>query len=208
MASCDINKKILKFENLLEQYYKVEQEMQDLIDEYNKSCNTLIYKELWKPIEGYDDHYISSYGRVKNVKTDRILAPRAHSAGYLSVGLYKNRKVRNLYIHRLVAQAFLLNPENRSSVDHADGEPKNNNMLNLRWASHTENMQNKTMYKNNVCGFKGIHKHGRRYRAQIMNKGKRTHIGVFTTKEEASEAYEAKAKELFGEFYKAPITIA
>ena len=203
MASWDNNKKILKFENLLEQYYKVEKEMEDLIEEYNNSCNKFIYKEMWRGIDGYDNYMVSSYGRVKNIKTGRILQP-CDNRGYSRLLLYKDKQPINMIIHRLVAQAFLLNPGERSLVDHVDGDCKNNNMTNLRWASHTENMQNRKINKNNTANFKGVsfHKRQQKYIARIGNKCKLLHIGTFETAIEASKAYEVKAKELFGKFYK------
>ena len=161
---------------------------------------------MWKGIEGYDNYMVSSYGRVKNIKTGRILKPLNHSGGYLTVVLYANEKINTLYIHRLVSHAFLLNPLNRRCVDHRDHDKHNNNILNLRYASDIENGRNRGMHKNNTTNFKGIHRHGKKYRAQITNGGKKIHIGLYETKEEASEAYEARAKELFGEFYKPPIS--
>lgn len=64
-------------------------------------------KETWKPITGYVGLYeVSSEGRVRNVKTGKILKPINNGLGYLFVSLYKNRTEKKHYLHRLVAQAY------------------------------------------------------------------------------------------------------
>lgn len=71
-------------------------------------------EEIWKNIKGYEDIYqVSNLGRVKRVETDRVLQPYRNKGGYLLVYLYKNGKRKNHRIHRLVAQAFIPNPENK-----------------------------------------------------------------------------------------------
>ena len=207
MASWDNNKKILKFENLLEQYYKVEQEMEDLIEEYNNSCNKLIYKELWKGIEGHPNHVVSTYGRVKNIKTGHILKPQTQNKGYLVVNFRINGKMKHKLLHRIVAHAFILNPHVKPFVDHIDNCRTNNNIENLRYSSCSENGRNRTKTKTNN-GFKGSYWIDKmnKYRAQIKIDGKTVYLGMYETAEEASKVYEAKAKEVFKEFYKPPIT--
>jgi hypothetical protein len=205
-SSEETNKKIETFESLLSQYYEIEKEMNVLIGEYNNSRNKLIYKEMWKGIEGYDNFIVSSWGRVYNVKRG-VYIKQSSVGNYLHVALSNNGKITSFLVHRLIGQAFLLNPENRSSIDHIDGDCKNNNMINLRWSTHKENMQNRKIPKNSTTNFKGVsyYKPYKHYRAQIGNNGKTLHLGYFKTIEEASKVYEAKAKELFGEFYKSPI---
>ena len=203
MASGDNNKKILKFENLLEQYYKVEKEMEDLIEEYNNSCNKFIYKEIWKKIDGFPNFLISSWGRVYNVKREVFITQTFRR--YYNVALSNNGKIKHARVHRLLANAFLLNPDNKIYVDHVDGNPKNNNMINLRWTTHKENMQNRKIHKNNTTNFKGVYlcKCTNRYRARIRHNDKPMCLGRYDTPELASKAYNDKAKILHGEFYRA-----
>ena len=106
-------------------------------------------------------------------------------------------------IHRLVALAFLENPDNKPKVDHIDENKANNNVKNLRWATVQENQSNQGKYKNNTSGFKGVsfNKPLNKYSAQIHINYKKQHLGYYETAEEASRVYDAKAKELHKEFY-------
>lgn len=103
-------------------------------------------KEIWKDIKGYEGLYqISNFGNVKTFKRqgtdERILKSKEDGCGYLRVRLLKNYKYRIKYISRLVAIYFLDNPENKSEVNHIDGNKQNNNILNLEWVTHKENIQ-------------------------------------------------------------------
>ena len=99
--------------------------------------------EEWKPciIDGIETHYcVSSYGRVKNMKSGKILKPRPHTSGYLQVSLYYNDKEYRYYIHRLVLQTY--NPIKNSDkfqVNHINGNKKYNYVGNLEWCNNSEN---------------------------------------------------------------------
>jgi hypothetical protein len=98
--------------------------------------------ELWKEIEGFEDLYeISNHGNVKrkNKNVNRKLAP--HTEGYNRIDLWKDGEVKYYHVHRLVAFAFIPNPENKPFVNHKDGNKKNNLVDNLEWCTHLENMQ-------------------------------------------------------------------
>ncbi|WP_449020852.1 NUMOD4 domain-containing protein [Prevotella jejuni] len=98
-------------------------------------------KETWKPITDYVGLYeVSSEGRVRNVKTGKILKPKNNRQGYLFVGLYKNGAVKNRYIHRLVAQAFIPNnDQSKTLINHKDENPRNNSVANLEWCTYKYN---------------------------------------------------------------------
>ena len=98
--------------------------------------------EEWKNIKDFEDKYeVSDLGNVRNKKTKRILKPSVHRCGYLWVNLYKYGKRKNLYIHRLVADAFIQNPEMFTDIDHVDCDKTNNKKENLEWVSHKENVK-------------------------------------------------------------------
>ena len=154
-------------------------------------------EEEYRKIEGYENYSISNFGNVKNNQTGKMLKP-SNVKGYLSVKL--NNK-SNL-IHRLIANAFIPNPDNKPFIDHIDNNRANNNINNLRWATPSENNYNQKLGKRNKSGFKGVHqiKETGFYRAQIQVNGNIISIGIYTTIEKAIEARVKKATELFGEF--------
>lgn len=101
--------------------------------------------ETWRDIAGYEGIYqVSNHGRVKTRK--KIKTPQKNNRGYMTIMLYKNDGGRHFLIHRLVAQAFIPNPENKATVNHKDGVRSNNKLDNLEWATYNEN--NLHMYKN------------------------------------------------------------
>ena len=95
----------------------------------------------WKEIQGYNGRYfISSNGQIKN-KYGKILKPWIRN-GYYTIGLMINKKRTNYYVHRLVAEYFLSNPDQqRDFVNHLDGDKLNNNVSNLEWCTRQENAQ-------------------------------------------------------------------
>lgn len=102
--------------------------------------------EIWKDIEGYEgDYQVSNLGRVKSYKFKKeevaILKPHKSKREYFVVYLNKKCKRKACKIHRLVAQAFIPNPSNKELVNHIDGDKLNNNVSNLEWSTHGENVR-------------------------------------------------------------------
>lgn len=102
--------------------------------------------EKWKDIDGYEGLYkISNFGRVLSAprqgsyRTPRCLTIKLDTHGYQIVDLFKNGKGSRKKVHRLVAQAFIPNPYDKKTVNHKDGNPKNNHVDNLEWATQREN---------------------------------------------------------------------
>lgn len=102
-------------------------------------------KEIWKDIKGYEGLYqVSNIGRIKSFKrNESIMQPNDNGKGYLQVGLTKNGKRSYFKIHRLVAEVFIPNPDNKPEVNHIDGNKKNNTVENLEWCTTKENCQHR-----------------------------------------------------------------
>lgn len=110
--------------------------------------------EVWKPVKGFEESYeVSSLGNIRSL--DRIVSRRPTSRfvrgqpisqllmpnGYKTALLRLNGKQYRLYVHRLVAEAFLDNPDNLREVNHKDENKSNNTLANLEWCSHSYNMK-------------------------------------------------------------------
>jgi hypothetical protein len=104
---------------------------------------------MWKQINGYENYEVSEEGQVRNIKTGKILKAFERQ-GYMRVKLTKDKKGYTASVHRLIAEAFISNPENKPFIDHIDRNRNNNNILNLRWATSCENAQNQTQVDNAV----------------------------------------------------------
>ena len=111
--------------------------------------------EIWKDIENYKGFYqVSNLGRVKSVERDKflpngtfhshlkekILVPGLNNKGYSYVNLFKNGKRKSMLVHRLVALAFIENPENKPMINHKDENPQNNCVNNLEWCTASYNV--------------------------------------------------------------------
>ena len=98
--------------------------------------------EIWKDVPGYIGLYkVSNYGRLKSVKKQLVLKTCGSGNRYKTVSLCKGMR-KTFRLHRLVAAAFIPNPDNKPCVDHIDGDKSNNRADNLRWVTTKENCNN------------------------------------------------------------------
>ena len=103
-------------------------------------------KEVWKDVVGYEGLYeVSNLGcfrKISNNGEKVSLKSTKNSCGYYTIRLRKNKKAKQYRISRLIAEAFIPNPENKPYVDHIDTNKENNRADNLRWVSPSENSNN------------------------------------------------------------------
>ena len=164
----------------------------ELIDEVIES----VVEERWLPIVGYEGYEVSDLGRVKSLvkrtrKGELILSPSPAKDGYLRVHLRNNNSCK-IMVHRLVLQAFL--PIEEKEVDHINQIKTDNRLINLRWATSSENKRNKNKQKGCYSSiYKGVcwHKKSKKWRASCKNNSKNKTIGRFDTEIEAAKAYNA-----------------
>lgn len=130
-------------------------------------------KEIWKPIKNYEGLYeVSNCGNVKSlskkvkvgiknnefaIRKERILKQALHRCGYKRVTLSNNKNDKNYYVHRLVAEAFIENPNNYKYVNHKDENKQNNNVNNLEWCSFEYNINYGTRTKRASKNMRGKH---------------------------------------------------
>ncbi len=167
-------------------------------------------EEIWKDIEGYKGLYqVSNLGRVKSIARleynkngrplpikERFLRPRSNGVGYVMVTLCKNKVQERRLIHRLVAFAFLDNPNGKKMVNHINGMPLDNTLTNLEWVTMRENvshglLKNGSRKKSSIypgVHFNKVNTH-KVWKAMIYNNGKHIYVGNFYTEEDAYKAY-------------------
>lgn len=110
-------------------------------------------KECWVPIKGFEFLYeISSFGKVRSLTTGKLIKSFTSKGtrGYVNVYLYNghNKKVTKK-LHRLLAEAFIINPDNKQEVNHIDSNRSNNSLDNLEWVTPKENVRHS--WDNNRC---------------------------------------------------------
>ena len=96
----------------------------------------------WISVNTNGRYAVNRAGEVKTLETNKKLKPSFNKAGYLVVSLYdgQTHKRRTVRVHRLVAEAFITNPDGKEDVNHIDGNKANNTVGNLEWATRSENM--------------------------------------------------------------------
>ena len=109
----------------------------------------------FKTIRGFENYLIGDNGEVYNKKHQRLKRPTSNHSGkgYLYVDLYHKGERQRCYIHRLVAEHFIDNPQKKTCVNHIDGNPKNNKKNNLEWCTHSENVEHAAKSLKNMVAY-------------------------------------------------------
>lgn len=108
-------------------------------------------KEEWKDIRGLEGYQVSSLGRVRYKDTGEIRHIPYNSRGYAVMGFRTESGRKCFYVHRLVANAFVPNPDNKPDVDHLNTIKSDNRAINLRWVTRKENQNNPITHKKMVA---------------------------------------------------------
>jgi len=135
--------------------------------------------EIWKYISGTKKQYkISSLGNILSFKYDkkkgRTIKTRVGKTGYIVVSLYVNSKVYTFKVHRLLAIAFIPNPEGKCCVNHKDGIKLNISLDNLEWSTYSENNQHAYdtgLKVGALTGITGANHHGSKPINKLNKKG-------------------------------------
>lgn len=134
-----VNDNLKKLDNLESDKKFFNKNINQLLIQFNR----LVYLEspvVWKNVPGFTKYEASTDGRIRNVRTKKILTS-CIICGYYSVYLYRNKKRYTCRINRLVAATFIPNYDNFPIVDHIDNNKLNNHVTNLRWVTKRKNMQ-------------------------------------------------------------------
>lgn len=108
-------------------------------------------KEIWKDVKDYEGLYqVSNLGRVYTFKRNKLMTPVKCRKGYLRIKLRVNNCAKSVAVHRLVAQAFIPNPENKPQVNHIDEDKTNNVVSNLEWVTNKENCNHGTKIQRGI----------------------------------------------------------
>mgnify|MGYP002409568596 CR=1 FL=1 len=186
--------------------------------------------EVWKDVVGFEDYYeVSNTGKVRRKDhitvykngararfSQTILKPSVFKKGYLMVFLSVKSKKKAKSVHRIVAEAFIPNPENKETVNHIDCDKTNNHVSNLEWLSNEENIQHsvengryeyrderkrlgrrkqKGNYTSQYYGV-SFDKRCNKWFSQITVNGKKSFLGYFDDESDAAQAYINKATEI------------
>jgi len=169
-------------------------------------------QEIWKPVVGYEGYYdISNLGQVKRLERSvngRALKPRIipekivtqhmSSYGHIMIFLSRNGKQKSIYLHQLLAEAFMNHTRcgYKVVVDHIDNDKLNNRLDNLQLVSNRENCSKDR--KNKTSKFRGVcwNKKHSKWVAQLYHGRKHIWLGYFKMEKDAAKAYQDKLEEI------------
>jgi hypothetical protein len=161
-----------------------------IIDEVVES----VVEERWLPIVDYENYEVSDLGRIQSLARHGtkggIMNKFIHRLGYEYVYLYKNKKQKKFYIHRLVLQTFLPIEENKE-VNHMNHIKTDNRLCNLEWCSRSENSRFCKKRKGCTSQYRGVSldKSSNKWKAECRINWKSNYLGLFDDERDAARAY-------------------
>ena len=152
--------------------------------------------EIWRPVVGFETKYeISDGGRLRYVEDRRVKKPRKKHKGYMAYRLHSKGDIKDIYVHRMVAEAFIGPRPHKYVVDHINEKKDDNRLENLRYITNRENtVRGKACLKREgkSSRYAGVSKVSPgKWTAASQHMGKRRYLGLFETEEEAGAAYRA-----------------
>lgn len=151
-----------------------------------------MFMEKWRDVKGFEGIYLcSTFGRVKNSVTGRILKHTNHTNGYDYVGLSKNKKRHTKVVHQIIAEAWLNHKPcgQKIVVDHKNGVKTDNKLYNLQLITQRHNsLKDK---KNQKSGYSGVcwNNQNKKWQVRPRLKGKKFHVGYFDCPKYANKVY-------------------
>jgi len=145
----------------------------------------IIMEEVWKQIDGYENYSVSNLGKVRGPR--RVLVPFVSNCGYEIVSLRKDGLSPKKSVHRLIAEAFVENPDNNPVVDHINRIKTDNRAENLRWVTHSENSMNTPCRTREMFGLRWHKRGSGYYEIRFGKKGNEKSYGIAHTLEEAKQ---------------------
>lgn len=153
-------------------------------------------KEIWKDILGYEDFYqISSLGRIRSkqrafkrekyihiYKSKILYLVKQKNHDYLTIRLNNSILTKGYLVHRLVAIAFIPNPEKKKEVNHIDGNKRNNNMSNLEWCTAKENIRHSFKMGLHKSRIGSLNKNAKLSEIDVVNIKKMINSGIKNSK--------------------------
>lgn len=160
--------------------------------------------EEFREVVGYEGKYqVSNFGRVRTLQANGeagyILKPWLAGKGYPQVGLIANGTREAVYVHVIIAMAFLDHVPNGHErvIDHIDGNKQNNYLWNLRIVTNRENLNAHRVDRDRMDSpYPGVSRTATKWKARIYHDKKQRHLGVFDTELEAANAYQVALEEI------------
>jgi hypothetical protein len=163
----------------------------DFISQIIEDVVESVVEERWLPVVGYEGLYeVSDLGRVRSLKSGKIMKPKLEKNGYMRTCLTNNKQEKTISIHRLILQTFQPTEE-KLQCDHINHIKTDNRLVNLRWATISQNSRFRKKREGLSSQYMGVAwaKYDKKWKTGCRIDGKTIHLGYFDDEREAGLAY-------------------